>query len=86
MRGEQQGVYDGAEVIMLAGAPLAGLARALRGELPVPVVDGVSSAVRHAESMVALQPGKANAGSFAKPPSKPNQGLPETIRQLLDGQ
>ena len=76
---------DGAEVIILAGAPLAGLARSLRGQLPVPVVDGVSSAVRHAESLVALQPGKASAGSFAKPPSKPNQGLPEAIRQLLDG-
>ena len=41
---------DGADVIVLAGAPLAGLARSLRGRLPVPVVDGVSSAVRHAQS------------------------------------
>ena len=77
---------DGAEVIILAGAPLAGLARSLRGQLPVPVVGGVSSAVRHAESLLALQPGKATAGSFARPPSKPNQGLPEAIRQLLEGQ
>jgi Asp/Glu/hydantoin racemase len=46
---------DGADVIVLAGAPLAGLARTLRGRLPVPCVDGVSSAVRHAESLVALQ-------------------------------
>ena len=52
---------DGADVIVLAGAPLAGLARALRGRLPVPVVDGVSSAVRHAETLVALQPGRAHA-------------------------
>ena len=50
---------DGADVIVLAGAPLAGLARSLRGRLPVPVVDGVSSAVRHAETLVALQPGRA---------------------------
>ncbi|MEO6625108.1 MAG: aspartate/glutamate racemase family protein [Burkholderiaceae bacterium] len=75
---------DGAEVIILAGAPLAGLARSLRGQLPVPVVDGVSSAVRHAESLAALQPGRASAGSFAKPPAKANQGLPEAIRRLLD--
>jgi allantoin racemase len=54
---------DGAEVIVLAGAPLAGLARSLKGQLPVPVVDGVSSAVRHAESLVALQPGRALRGS-----------------------
>lgn len=76
---------DGAEVIILAGAPLAGLARTLRGQLPVPVVDGVSSAVRHAESMVTLQPGKALRGSFAPPPVKSNQGLPDAIARLLAG-
>jgi Asp/Glu/hydantoin racemase len=75
---------DGADVIILAGAPLAGLARTLRGRLPVPVVDGVSSAVRHAESMVALDPGRARAGSFAPPPRKPNRGLPPAIARLLD--
>ena len=74
---------DGAEVIVLAGAPLAGLARSIKGELPVPVVDGVSSAVRHAESLVALQPGLARLGSFAPPPTKPNQGLSPALQQLL---
>lgn len=74
---------DGAEVIVLAGAPLAGLARTLRGQLPVPVVDGVSSAVRHAETMIALAPGKAIRGSFSRPPSKPNQGLSPELMKLL---
>jgi Asp/Glu/hydantoin racemase len=76
---------DGAEVIILAGAPLAGLARTLRGQLPVPVVDGVSSAVRHAETLVALSAGKAVRGSYSPPPVKPNRGLPEAIARLLDG-
>jgi len=75
---------DGADVIVLAGAPLAGLARSLQGRLPVPSVDGVSSAVRHAESMVRLQPGKARCGSFAAPPVKPNHGLPPAMARLLD--
>ena len=75
---------DGAEVIVLAGAPLAGLARSLRGRLPVPAVDGVSSAVRHAESLIALQPGRAARGSFAPPPAKPHRGLPAAIARLLD--
>lgn len=75
---------DGADVIVLAGAPLAGLARSLRGRLPVPVVDGVSSAVRHAESLVALQPGRARRGSFAPPPLKPHRGLPAALAQLLE--
>jgi Asp/Glu/hydantoin racemase len=75
---------DGADVIVLAGAPLAGLARSLRGRLPVPAVDGVSSAVRHAESLIALQPGRALRGSFAPPPAKPHRGLPAAISRLLD--
>lgn len=74
---------DGADVIILAGAPLAGLARLLKGQMPVPVVDGVSSAVRHAESLVALAPGLARLGSFAPPPSKPNAGLPPAMVTLL---
>ncbi len=74
---------DGADVIVLAGAPLAGLARSLKGRLPVPSVDGVSSAVKHAETLAALQPGKARLGSFAPPPVKPNKGLSPAIQALL---
>lgn len=74
---------DGADVIVLAGAPLAGLARSLKGRLPVPSVDGVSSAVKHAETLAALQPGKARGGSFAPPPVKPNKGLSPAIQALL---
>lgn len=74
---------DGADVIVLAGAPLAGLARSLSGRLPVPVVDGVSSAVRHAQTLVHLQSGRAVRGSFAPPPRKPHQGLSPAMGQLL---
>jgi len=74
---------DGADVIILAGAPLAGLARTIKAELPVPVVDGVSSAVRHAETLVRLAPGAARAGSFAPPPAKPNAGLTASMQELL---
>jgi len=74
---------DGADVIIVAGAPLAGLARSLKGKIPVPVVDGVSSAVRHCESLVALQAGSAREGSFARPPQKPNTGLPPALERLL---
>lgn len=75
---------DGADVIILAGAPLAGLARNLQGQLPVPVVDGVSSAVRHCESLVALNPGIAAEGSFSQPPVKPNKGLPTALAAVLN--
>lgn len=74
---------DGADVIILAGAPLAGLARSVADQLPVPVVDGVSSAVRHAETLARMHPMPAQAGSFAPPPVKPNQGLPPGLVRLL---
>jgi hypothetical protein len=49
----------------------------------VPVVDGVSSAVRHAETLVALRPHAPWGGSFAPPPDKLRQGLPPAIEALL---
>ena len=76
---------DGADVIIIAGAPLAGLARSIKDRIPVPVVDGVSSAVCHAQTLVSLAPAPARRGSFAPPPIKPNQGLPEAMARLLAG-
>jgi allantoin racemase len=75
---------DGADVIILAGAPLAGLARSLGDALAVPTVDGVSSAVRQAELLVALRPRTPRGGSFAAPPLKPNAGLPPALATLLN--
>lgn len=74
---------DGADVLILAGAPLAGLARTIRGDIPVPVVEGVSSAVRHAETLIALEPGLARQGSFSTPPVKPNKGLSAAMQKIL---
>jgi Asp/Glu/hydantoin racemase len=74
---------DGADVIVLAGAPLAGLARSVRERLPVPVVDGVSCAVRQAELLVRTQPVAHREGSFAPPPAKPHRGLPPAVAALL---
>jgi allantoin racemase len=73
---------DGAEVIVLAGAPLAGLARSLQGQMPVPVVDGVESAVRHAAALVD-QAAKAGPRSAEPAPPKPNQGLAPAMARLL---
>jgi allantoin racemase len=47
-------------------------------------VDGVSSAVRHAETLAALQPGRASRSSFAPPPLKPHQGLSPAMARLLE--
>ena len=75
---------DGADVIILGGAPLAGMARNISGEIKVPVVDGVSSGICHCETLIRLESGKAVEGSFSRPPLKPNSKLPDKLAALLD--
>ncbi|MDQ0212302.1 Asp/Glu/hydantoin racemase [Arthrobacter sp. SRS-W-1-2016] len=74
---------DGADVVILAGAPLAGLARELEGQIPVPVVDGISAGIRMTEAVVALQSGFHRQGAFAPPPVKHRQGLSENLDAAL---
>lgn len=65
---------DGAQAVIVAGAPLAGLARRISG-LPVPLVDPIAAAVRQAE--------RAPRPAFVAPPKKRNAGLPDALRRLL---
>jgi Asp/Glu/hydantoin racemase len=74
---------DGADVIVLAGAPLAGLARSIKHLLPVPVVDGVSCAVQQAEVLVRLATTKAKEGSFSPLPQKDHKGLSLPLQSLI---
>lgn len=74
---------NGADVILLAGAPLAGLASRVRERIPVPVIDCVGAAVKQAEALVALQPRKASAGTYRRPPPKTSSGLPESLSKWI---
>ena len=75
---------DHAEVIIFGGAPLAGLAREAADLIPVPLLDGVSCAVRVAEAVTGLKPRQPARGSFARPPPKPARGLsPELTRRIV---
>ncbi len=74
---------DGADVIILAGAPLAGLAWKVRERIPVPVVDCVAAAVKQLEGLVALRPRKAAAGTFRRPDPKATQGLAPTLADWI---
>jgi Asp/Glu/hydantoin racemase len=75
---------DGAEVVILGGGPIAGLARECRDRIPVPALDGVSCAVRLAEALVGLGPRPPQRGSFARPPAKPNRGLSPALGAIID--
>jgi allantoin racemase len=74
---------DGAEVLIVGGGPLAGLAREIAHLLPVPVIDGVSCAVRLAEALVGLNPAIPSAGSFARPAAKPARGLGPALQARI---
>jgi allantoin racemase len=74
---------DGAEVVILGGGPLAGLAREAAGEIPVPALDGVSCAVRLAESLAALSPRAPGAESFARVAGKPSRGLSAALTRRV---
>ncbi|SEC25335.1 aspartate/glutamate racemase family protein [Bradyrhizobium erythrophlei] len=75
---------DGADVVILSGAPLAGLAAKVRDRIPVPVVDPVAAAVRQAETLAVLKPRKAVAGTFRRPDPKPTLGLAEPLATIIE--
>ena len=66
---------DAADVCILSGAPLAGLAYRVADRIPVPLVDPLGAAVKQAEALVALKPRKAQVGTFRRPDAKPSIGL-----------
>lgn len=71
--------------IILAGAPLTGLAAKIAGRVPVPVIDQVAAAVRQAETLAMLKPQKATVGTFRRPAGKPTKGLPTRLAERIQG-
>lgn len=76
-------INDGADVIVLAGAPLAGLAKKVRDRINVPVVDCVEAAVKQAEALFALAPRKAVQGTYRRPGAKPCIGVPDALSRWI---
>ena len=74
---------NGADVVMLAGAPLAGLATKLRERVPVPLVDGIQAAVTMAEGLVRLNPRKATMGTYRRPGPKDSTGLGKALADVI---
>lgn len=74
---------DDADVIILAGAPLAGLANKIRERVPVPLVDGIQAAVTMAEGLVRLKPRKATTGTYRRPAAKESKGLASALADVI---
>ena len=61
---------DNAEAIVLGCAGMADLAHPLSAEFDLPVIDGVSAAVKQAEALVALRLSTSKRGAYATPIAK----------------
>jgi Asp/Glu/hydantoin racemase len=76
---------DGAEVVVLGGLGLAGLAERIHAGVPVPLVDNVVAAVKLAEAAATLGIGKAKSGSFAAATPVKTTGLSPALAALIEG-
>jgi allantoin racemase len=74
---------DGADVIILGGAPLAGMASRVSERVDVPLIDGIAAAVGQAQTLVSLRARKATAGSFRRPLPKPITGVSVGLTRLF---
>ncbi|MBV8186547.1 MAG: aspartate/glutamate racemase family protein [Alphaproteobacteria bacterium] len=74
---------NAADVVILAGAPLAGLADKIKDRVDVPLVDGIQAAVVMAEGLVRIKPRKAVAGTFRRPGPKDSKGLATALADVI---
>jgi Asp/Glu/hydantoin racemase len=70
---------DGADVVILGGAGLAGLAAKLRPSVEVPLLDGLACAISMAEGLARQK----TAGSRAKPAPVESVGLSKGLAKLI---
>jgi len=76
---------DMVDVVVLIGAVMAGMVPRTQPHLPVPVVEGVSSAVALAEAMARLRLPKAHAGSCAILPKREVIGVDPALAARFAG-
>lgn len=74
---------DGADVVILGGAPLAGMAPRMQSQVNCILLDPISCAVSMAESLVKLSDKSAFANRHSRPASKESIGLSDTLAQAL---
>lgn len=77
---------DGADVVILGGAPLAGLAKEVQAEIPAIVVDPISAAAVQAMALVSLTARAGLVGRASKPIGKTSVGLPEPLAAIISRQ
>ncbi|MCD1619877.1 aspartate/glutamate racemase family protein [Salipiger marinus] len=74
-------VEDGADVVILGGAPLAGLAPEIAGEVPALVLDPICAATAQALALASLRVGFG--ARACKPVGKPSVGLAPALGRVI---
>jgi len=74
---------DRADVVILGGAGLAGLAAQLAGKVDVPLLDGVACAISMAESLARQKTAKGRAGQLYKATPVESIGLSKALAKLI---
>jgi allantoin racemase len=77
------GTEDGADVVVLAGAPLAGLAARIGARTGVRVLDGVAAATRQAEALAGLPLGRPAARAANGAAAKPVTGVSPALEAMF---
>lgn len=74
---------DGADVVIIGGAPLAGLASEIASETPGILVDPIAAATVQAMGLARLGPSYLNRAS--RPAHKPSTGLHSALASVISG-
>jgi Asp/Glu/hydantoin racemase len=74
---------DGADVVILGGAPLAGLADQIAYRVPALVIDPITAAVAQAMAMVDIASKAGFAGRMSKPVPKHSTGLMPALCRII---
>jgi Asp/Glu/hydantoin racemase len=74
---------DGADVVILGGAGLAGLAARIAHKVPVPVLCSIEAGIRATVAIASLHPRKAEQGRFATRHPTESMGLSMHLARAL---
>jgi allantoin racemase len=77
---------DGADVIILGGAPLAGMAAEIATEVPALIIDPIAAATAQAMALVSLTRRADYAQRLSRPAGKPSSGLTASLQSLIAGE
>jgi Asp/Glu/hydantoin racemase len=74
-----------AQTVILGGAGLAGIAKKIQTDVPVPLIDSVAAIMRAAEQLGRTRPAKPTSGSYAQTTPVETTGLGARLAAKMNG-